>query len=561
MGFFSRAKKQAIAVVQKKFGGYYSQVIHIPPTMGTMDYLRSYGQIGWLFACVSKISQNVGDSEWKAYKGETATENSLALKLLQHPNKYMSQYDMLVKISGFLDLTGKCFLYFAKNGMGQPTEIWVINPMDMWIVPDKEDFVKGYIYRAGAEQIPLEKDEVIFFSLPDFANPYGGVGPAQASANSLESDKYASQWNRNFFYNNADPQGILSLPDVGDDDYNRLREEWNDRHRGVENAKRTAIVRGEGVSYTPIQINQKDMDFYNLKNQNRDEILGAFGVHKSILGLTDDVSRANAETAEYVFQSHVIKPRLRMIQDKFNNEYLPMFREEGLLLKFTDPVPDNKDFINTILDTQVNKTLTINEGRDIVNKLLGLQLKPVSNGDVIYQQTTLQPLGTKPPAAPSTPSNSVNDLGSEVPTPEEGKLILAGKESPTLYNSLDRQTRKKVAKQINKNNSSRHADFIELGEPLIKDFENTMSKYFKSQLADVAELIKGGSKDPVNLLDWDTKLQKLVSPIYAKAFQAAGRSVVQEFKGIGNYIKKDTGIIFDFKAPEVHKPLELRSAR
>lgn len=560
MGLFSRNKvvsavNQAVSSVKKKFGGYYSQVIHIPPAMGTGDYLRSYGQIGWLFACVSKISQNVGDSEWKAYKGEKVIENSLALNVLNHPNPYLSKYEMLLRISGFLDLTGKAYLYLSKDGVGRVKEMWVVNPMDMWVIPDKEDFIKGYIYRAGLEQIPLEPNEVIYFQMPDFLNPYGGVGPTQASANALESDKYSAEWNRNFFYNNAEPQGILTLPEVGDDDFDRLKEAWEDRHKGVANARKTAMVRGEGVTYTPIQISQKDMDFFNLRQQNRDEILGTFGIHKSILGLTDDVSRANAETAEYVFQAHVIKPRLKMIQDKLNNEFVQMFGED-IELRFTDNVPENKDFIKAVLDTQVNKTLTVNEGREIISKMLGMQLKPIPEGDTIYQATSLQPIGTAPPSpTPQNDGSNVSDeTGGDNLTPEEPQPNKALPEGLTL--GLDRVTRKKIARGIAKGDSKRAENFIKLGEPLVKEFSSTLHGYFDKQLKAVAEKASQGSKDPLNPKDWDAELKKILTPVYNKAFMTGGKAVVNEFKSIGNYIHKDTGIKFDFKHPVVQKKIQ-----
>jgi len=552
LGFFSKAKKQAIKAVQKKFGGYYSQVIHIPPAMNTADYLRSYGEIGWLFACVSKISQNVGASEWKAYKGEKAVESSRALDLFKHPSPYMSQNEMLVRISGFLNLTGKAFLYIAKDGLGRPKEIWVINPMDMWVVPDKEEFIKGYIYRAGIEQMPLDKDEVIFFSLPDFLNPYNGIGPAQAAATALESDKYSSQWNRNFFYNNAEPQGILTMPDVSDDDFDRLKAEWNDKHKGVDNAKRTAMVRGEGVTYTAIQISQKDMDFFNLRNQSRDEILGIFGVHKSILGLTDDVSRANAETAEYVFQAHVIKPSLGMIADKLNNGFVQMFGED-IELRPTDNVPENKDFIKGVLDTQVNKTITVNEGRDIVNKLLGLQLAHLAEGDVIYQAVMLQPMGAVPPMSPPAVAPATGgDLIEGKPKALEPAAELLLLESK----ALDKATRKKIAKAVVKNNSTRHDDFMKLSAPLIAEFETVINKFFAAQFKAITPKVIAGNKDPISVSEWNAKLQKLVAPLYDKAFQTGGRAVVNEFKGIGNYIHKDTGIRFDFKDAGVRQMIK-----
>lgn len=396
IGIFRKAK----TAVRKMFQGYYSQVLQIPPSLNTQDYLIQYGKIGWLFACTSRIANDVADTEWKAYrKGEEdPLKSSKALELLENPNPYFSRFRILELTQMYLDLVGKCFWYIAKDRAGRPAQIWVISPLNMTIVPDRDDFIKGFIYQAGAQMVPLNTDEVIMFSYQDPNNPYDGVSPAKAAAIALESDKFASQWNRNFFYNNAEPQGIVSFPEgVEEDDFEAWIAKWNDKYGGVGNAKKTAFIRGGQVTYTAIQISQKDMDFYNLRLNNRDEILAIFGVPKSIIGIVDDVNRANAEASEYTYMKHTISPKLKRIQDIINNEYVQLFGEEGVELRYTDVVPENKDFIKSVVDSQTDKSITKNEARNILNKLLGLKLEPIEGGDVIYQAISMQPMGTAMP--------------------------------------------------------------------------------------------------------------------------------------------------------------------
>ncbi|MBW9158883.1 phage portal protein [Clostridium tagluense] len=399
IGFFN-FRKTVVKVVntakRKMFDGINSQQKLIAPEMATADFLRSYGQIGWLFAAVNRISQNVGSSEWKSFKGDDVQPDSLALEVLKHPNRFMSQYQLLWKSAAYLELTGRCFWYIAKDGVGRPKEIWCLNPLDTSIVPDKDNFIKGYLYTAGQIKIPLSVDEVIFVNLPDLLNPYGGKGPAQASASNLEIDKYTSTYIKNFFYNDARPGGIVNFPDISEDEYDRAVEQYKDKHRGVENSGEILFTKGGAVTFTPININIKELDISNLKDNTRDGILGAFGVPKSIVGITDDVNRSTAEAAEYTFAMHTIKPLLHLFQDVLNNEFVPMFGEDGEL-KFTDPVPKNKDFVKAVVDTQVDKSLTKNEVRDILNKLMGWNLPHIEGGDVIYQPVSMQPLGTTLP--------------------------------------------------------------------------------------------------------------------------------------------------------------------
>jgi HK97 family phage portal protein len=439
IGFFNFKKtvdkvaKGANSVRRKIFDGFFSQQTLIAPTMNTADFLRSYGEIGWLFVAVNRISQDIGSSEWKAYKGDEVQENSLALNVLKHPNRFMSQYQLLWKSCAYLELTGRCFWYIAKDGIGRPKEIWCLNPLDIWVVPDRNNFIKGYMYKAGAEQIPLDVDEVIFINLPDLLNPYSGKGPAQAAASNLEIDKYTSTYVKNFFYNDARPGGIVNFPDMEENEYDRAVEQYKDKHRGVENSSEILFTKGGSVSFTPININIKDLDISNLKDNTRDGILGAFGVPKSIVGITDDVNRSTAEAAEYTFAMHTIKPLLHLVQDVLNNEFVPLFKEDSEL-KFTDPVPKNKDFVKSVLDTQIDKSLTKNEVRDALNKLMGWNLPHIEGGDVIYQPVGLQPLGTPMPTASS--NNNSNGQPQDPQKSIKKKLQLRLK---AQFDNLDKE--------------------------------------------------------------------------------------------------------------------------
>lgn len=539
MGLFDRFRNTKDTSVKpdnnKMYNGYFSQQLMIPPNLSTADFLKSYGEIGWLFACVSKIAQNVADSEWSAYKNDTEMPNSKALAVLQNPNPFQSQFELLEITSMHLDLTGKAYWYISKDKAGRGREIWPLCPTDVWVCPDKDNFIKGYIYKAGATQIPLDVADIIWFKLPDPFNPYDGVGTAQGVRNSLEIDKYSAQHNRNFFYNGAILSGLLNIENnVSDEEYERIQEQFGDKYKGVDNAHRIAFIEGGKASFTSFTMNNKDMDFYNLRQMTRDEILGGFGVHKSILGLTDDVSRANAETAEYVFQKHCIKPRLKRIQDKLNNEFVKIFGED-IKLKATDPVPENKEFIVTTVNDSINKCLTVNEGRQILNKLLDdVELNPIDGGDTIYQQGSLIPLGTSPVQQDNNIDESVK----------------------TLKKNFLREIKKKIVRQINKNNASRHDDFIKLASPLEKAFFNMIQSYFKDMQKDVVKKIEEGSKDPVNLKKWDDILQKKSADLYVKIFNTGGQAVVNEFKSIGNYIHKDLGVKFDIKDPKVQAKIQ-----
>ena len=223
--WFSNSKK----TITKKFSGFNVRNFLLPPRMHTKDYLKSYSESGWLYACTNKIAQSVSEANLTATKtlrnGNVKVINdSKVLDLLKKPNPFQSQYEFIELTDMLLSLTGKAFWYVAKDNYNNPTELWIMSPQYVSIVPDEEEFIKGYVYNATGEQIPLEPDEVIFFNIPDPYDMYNGIGPAQAAGFAIETDKYANKWNRNFFFNNATPDTVVFADGTMDDDtYERVK--------------------------------------------------------------------------------------------------------------------------------------------------------------------------------------------------------------------------------------------------------------------------------------------------------------------------------------------------
>jgi len=242
---------------------------------------------------------------------------------------------------------------------------------------------------------------------------------------------------------------------------------------------------------------------------------------------------------------HTIKPRLHLIMDILNNEFVPLFGEDGEL-RFTDPVPKNKDFVKGVVDTQTNKTITVNESRDVLNKLMGWNLPHIEGGDVIYQAISLQPMGTALPvaAAATNTTPSVEDK----PTVDPSKGV--------KKKEFSRVVRKKIIREIKKNNDTRHQEFIKMSTPLQADFGSIIKSYLGDMKKEVIKNVLDGSKDPVDLRIWNKQLQDKTVALYIKCFNTGGKAVVQEFKSIENYIHKDIGMSFDIKDPSVKAKIQ-----
>ena len=80
-----------------------------------------------------------------------------------------------------------------------------------------------------------------------------------------------------------------------------------------------------------------------------------------MLGLTDDINRANAEAATEVFSQWVLRPRLERIRDALNSQLLPLFGSsgEGMEFDFEDPSPEESEAKDLRLESKARAADTL----------------------------------------------------------------------------------------------------------------------------------------------------------------------------------------------------------
>ncbi|WP_431897910.1 phage portal protein [Nonomuraea sp. bgisy101] len=317
--------------------------------------MQAMGSVGTLFSIVHRTSNATSQVEWglwrKAKTGRdedrVAVTSHLALDIWNRPNPFMPRQEFVETEQQHVDLTGEGWWVIARNPRARsiPLELWPVRPDRIYPVPHPTEFISGYVYLGpDGEQVPLERDEVIQLRMPNPLDPYRGMGPVQSILTDLDSTKYSAEWNRNFFLNSAEPGGIIEVPErLGDNEFDELRERWNEQHRGVANAHRVAIL--EHGRWVDRKFTMRDMQFAELRGVARDVIREAFGMPKFAVGDVDDVNRATAEASKAWFAEMLIVPRLERFKAALNNDFLPLFGDTAKDLEFdyTDPVPPDAE--------------------------------------------------------------------------------------------------------------------------------------------------------------------------------------------------------------------------
>ncbi len=359
--------------------------------------LEVMGEVGTLWGIIDTRATTLSGVEWTLYRKPTTTrraaagedrikvEAHAAIDVWEQPTSWHDQEEWIRLWSMYRDLAGESYVVPATlNGRpdGQPIELWPVRPDMMTPIPHPQKYIAGWIHRSPqGTDTPLDPAQVKQWRLPHPVDPHRGLGPVQALLVDIESMHAGAQWNLNFFLNSALPGGIVEAPEeVSDRDYERFRKRWAERHEGVSNAHRVALL--EGATWKDRSMSMRDMEFTKLREISGDVLREAFGMSKTMQGMNEHDNRASAATARHTYGLARDIPRLNELRRWLNRWYLPRFGVAARNLEFDydrDAVlPEDSDAAIADRDSRVSAAAQlIAAGADPASALEAYGLPPV----------------------------------------------------------------------------------------------------------------------------------------------------------------------------------------
>ncbi len=352
-----------------------------------LDYYKS-----WVYACVARRSMGLAQIEFKLYRlkkngeVEEVIEHEL-LELLYRVNPEMTKYNFIQLSVIYRDLLGASPWILSKTNKSDkyPSNIFIARPEFFKVKKDDDGNVVGYTYEIGMYKKEFEKDEVIFLKNYNPKNPDKGIGILEAVRMTAKNDDYILQSNSNLLKNNARPSGFLEMEGNADTKMiKRLKKEFRRKYQGYENSYNVQLLEG-GLKFKPVTLPPKDLDFIESRKMNRDEILMVFGVPLPVLGIYEDVNRASAVTAEYMFNKWTLEPLATEIIEQLNEFLVPMFGSD-LWLSFEPLAKEDEETNLKNKEASWNKWKTTNEIRESEG------LDSINGGDYIYMPLSSMPI-------------------------------------------------------------------------------------------------------------------------------------------------------------------------
>lgn len=334
------------------------------------------------------------------------------LDLMRRPNPYTTGNDLLFDVDLFQELTGNSYVYVFADNIG-PQSLTSLPAQYMHVIPSPDQFIAGYKWMRDGQEVAFEPGEVIHFRLPNPNNIYYGMSPLQAAKDAFNIAANMNLYQNAVFSNDGRLAGAFETDgQLNDDTFKRLKLQIDESFRGAKNAGKIPLLES-GLHYKDYGLAPRELDFLNSRKWSQEEIITAFG---QTLALYDkQTTRANSETALYLWMAHTIAPRHRAVEQRLTEELVKMY-DESLFCAFDECVPENMDYLLTERKTHVELGITtINEERS------KLGLEPVPWGDEPRKQAA---------PAPPQPPGGEDDDEAEAEEPDEVEPAKSVKKKP-----------------------------------------------------------------------------------------------------------------------------------
>ena len=292
---------------------------------------RAYTNNTWVYQSIQKIAMDIAGLKIRIFDKSTGkkievTDDPRFRVLNGRPNIFNSSFDLWEATISYLELHGEAFWELVRDEQGQVVRLFAINPIAIEPIPDDKFFISGYKLRDsnGRDVGFLRPDQVMYIKYFNPLSDVRGLGSIEPIQCELILNMHSINWAKAFFENRGVPEGVLQTnEDLTDEDYKKLRDNWQEARSGLANARKTAIL-PEGVEYKEIGLGPNDIQFLDQLNYTRSAILSGIGQPPAVAGIFDDAIKANAAEQDISYWTHTIIPKTNKAKSFLEQIFVPM---------------------------------------------------------------------------------------------------------------------------------------------------------------------------------------------------------------------------------------------
>ena len=462
------------------------------PNRASGEMPKLYGQSPRLDP-VRYIAKTCASEELKLYKKSDYRKNGDNAEILGEHELYdllerpcptfpeLDGWTLKYLTFAYIDLVGECG--WLKVRADNSKKIIALLPIPKaWII--SKPTIGNHVFQImpygtlGGLTLDVTPEDFIYFKDVDLNDPYGsGKGISESIADELETDEYASKYQKNFFYNDATPPYVVTGYQGNEQGADRLKKSLKEKIGGFRKAREPAILTG-AMDIKPLGISPKELDMTESRKFLRDECLQHYQLPPELFGIIENSNRATIDSSLYLAQKNVIIPRLKFFERVLNNQLLNEY--DDLICRHNIKVIEDEDLNLRIYSFGVqNGCIT----KEQYCEKFGINPNPEEGHYIIPISSTIVPVGED------------FDLGS-IPLPEENsEEEEKPEEEPT--EDPNKIAKSVVSMQLKKNREHEEwkaklwHNFDSKARSKESDFVNAIKKIAKKQLEEITGNIAG----------------------------------------------------------------------
>jgi HK97 family phage portal protein len=269
--------------------------------------------IGALYSALRLLSSAVGQTPLHVLKKADGRrvpqrDHRLWSLLNDSPNPWQTAIEFRETMTTWSVLHGNAVAFIEMTKGGEITGLIPMDPrqVDFLLTPDGKSMVYRYRTQSGAaEYIP--RHHVLHIRGP-MGNRWVGYGLLTLARDALGLAMVAEEHAARFYGNAAAPLGVLTHPKtIKDETFKRLKQQWDSRHAGTENAYKTAILE-DGLKWDPISMNLKDQQFLETRTFQVQEVARWVGIPPHLIGELSRSTNNNIEAQGIEFVTYTTGP-------------------------------------------------------------------------------------------------------------------------------------------------------------------------------------------------------------------------------------------------------------
>ncbi|MDO8704067.1 MAG: phage portal protein [Sulfuricaulis sp.] len=410
-------------------------------------------QASAVWGCVRVISESLASVPLILYRRkdgdrrERASDHYLFDILHDQPNEYQTAFEFKEMMCAHCLLTGNAYARLVPGRRGAADQLLPMHPQRMQILASSGRIYYRYQEPNGTSNTYADNE---MFHLRGLSNGSGlyslsgyntdgrlGMSVIQYARESIGLALATEQYGARLFAQGTQLSGVLTHPGkLSKEAQDRLRDTWERRHSGLQNAHRPAILE-EGMKFESIQMSNEDAQFLSTRTFQVEDIARWFRVPLHMIQSTEKATSwgSGLEQLSLAFVMYTLLPWARRWEQAVRRDLITQKSQYYVEYLF-DALEraDMKARHDAFAVARNWGWLSVNDIRRMEN------MEPVEDGDVYLQPLNMVPVGQPP--APPEPVSPPRQMG---PSEESAAAKRNGHYALLLHEVAARIVRKESA--------------------------------------------------------------------------------------------------------------------